>query len=52
MVETKEFVVIFRNEKTENDLIKFIPTKVVEGKYNDEFFWFVDKDGLMLILKM
>lgn len=46
MVETKEFVVVFRNEKTENDLIKFIPTKVIEGNYNDEFFWFVDKDGL------
>lgn len=46
MVETKEFVVIFENEKTPNGLIKFIPMRVVEGKYDDEYFWFVDKDGL------
>lgn len=49
MVEIKEFAVIFRNELTENGMMKFIPMNLVEGKYDPEYKWFVSTEGITYI---
>ena len=44
MVEKKEFAIIFENELNDDNTKTFIPKKVVEGKYDSEYSWFLDSE--------
>ena len=43
MVE--DIAIIFRRDKTESDREEFIPIKVVEGYYDEDDDWFIDRTG-------
>ena len=44
MVEKKEFAVVFECKLNDDNTKSFIPVKVIEGKYDSEYNWFVDSE--------
>ena len=44
MVEKKEFAIIFENKLNADNTKTFIPVRVIEGKYDSEYSWFLDAE--------
>ena len=44
MVEVKELAIIFKRKSIEPGVEEYIPYKIVEGYYDEEESWFVDKN--------
>lgn len=44
MVEKKEFAIIFENELNDDNTMTFTPVRVIEGKFDSEYSWFLDSE--------